>query len=558
MAARDEEKGAQVRRPPSPKVGELVVDGNPDGLHRKLDNRQIQLVAIGGSIGTALFVSIGTGLAKGGPASLLLAFSLYSLVVACVNNSVAEMTCLMPVSGGFIRLAGHWVDDALGFMAGWNFFLYEALLIPFEITAVNLVLSFWNEKITEPGPTAAICAAVILCYALINVLAVRAYGEAEFWLSGGKVILLFMLFFYTFITMLGGNPKHDAYGFRYWREPGAFAEYNGSTGDLGRFQGFLGALWSAAFAVVGPEYVSMVAAEAKRPRAYIKTAFKTIYWRFGLFFAGSALCVGIVVPYNYPDLVDILAGKTGNTQTAAASPYVMSMRMLGIDVLPHIVNALMLTSIFSAGNTYTYCATRSLYGLALEGRAPRFLRKTWSNGVPIYCFCVVMFFPLLSFLQVGNGSRKVVGWLVDLITAGGIIDYLVMNVTFLYFYRACEAQKVDRATLPYCGRFQPYGSYVALLVHGLVVVFYGYTAFTPWSVESFFRNYSMQILAPVLFFGWKVAKRTRTVKPRDADLVWERPLIDRYEADLRGPPVGFWTEMGRLVGMNRRDRKSVV
>ena len=134
---------------------------NADQLQRQLDNRQIQLIAIGGSIGTALFVSIGDALHKGGPGSLLIAFVLQSLVVACVNNSIAEMSVLFPVSGGFIRMAGKWVDDALGFMAGYNFFLYQALLIPFEITALNLVLSFWREDI----PVAAVCAATIACYA---------------------------------------------------------------------------------------------------------------------------------------------------------------------------------------------------------------------------------------------------------------------------------------------------------------------------------------------------------------------------------------------------------
>lgn len=386
----------------------------------------------------------------------------------------------------------------------------------------------------------------------LNILAVRAYGEAEFWLSGGKVILLFMLFMFTFVTMLGGNPSHDRYGFRYWNDPGAFAEYH-TKSAVGRFEGFLGALWSASFAVVGPEYVSMVAAEAKRPRIYIKTAFKTIYWRFGLFFLGSALCVGIVVPWNDPTLQAVMKGEADGT-SAAASPYVIAMKNMGIDVLPHIVNALMFTSIFSAGNTYTYCATRSLYGLALEGRAPAFLRKCWSNGVPIYCFCVVMCFPFLSFLQVGNGSRKVVGWLVDLITAGGIIDYLSMSVTFIFYYRACKAQGIDRKTMPYYGKFQPYCAYIALFVQTLVVIFYGYTAFTPWSVESFFRNYTMQILAPILFFGWKFYKRTSFVKPHEADLVWERPTIDRYEASFLHEPVGFWAEMGRLVGINRKNK----
>lgn len=138
-----------------------VVSGNIDGLQRRLANRQIQLIAIGGSIGTALFVSIGTGLYQGGPGSLFLAYLLYSCVLGLVNNSMAEMATLHPVSGGFIRMAGKWVDDALGFTAGWNFFLYEALLIPFEITALNLVLSFWRDDI----PAEAVCAACIVLYA---------------------------------------------------------------------------------------------------------------------------------------------------------------------------------------------------------------------------------------------------------------------------------------------------------------------------------------------------------------------------------------------------------
>src|ERR1700712_805484 len=138
----------------------------------------------------------------------------------------------------------------------------------------------------------------------INVLAVKAYGEAEFWLSGGKVILIFLLFSFTFVTMVGGNPQNDAYGFRNWNNPGAFAEYL-SSGALGRFEGFLACMWSAAFCVVGPEYISMVAAEAQRPRVYIKNAFKTVYWRFGLFFIMGALCAGIVIPYDDETLTKV-------------------------------------------------------------------------------------------------------------------------------------------------------------------------------------------------------------------------------------------------------------
>ncbi|KAH7128881.1 amino acid permease-domain-containing protein [Dactylonectria macrodidyma] len=184
------------------KVGSAELDSITDGdmghLHRRSNSRQIQLIAAGGSIRTALFISIGGALAKGGPASLPIAFTLYTFVLALVNNSVAEMNTYMPVPGGFIRLAGYCVDDALGFLAGWNFFLYESFLIPFEITALNLAISFWSPEITDPGLTA---------------------------------------------------------------------------GDLGRFEGFLACLVSAAFTIVGPEYISMVSAEAQRPSVYIKSAF---------------------------------------------------------------------------------------------------------------------------------------------------------------------------------------------------------------------------------------------------------------------------------------------
>lgn len=285
--------------------------------------------------------------------------------------------------------------------------------------------------------------------------------------------------------MCGGNPRGDAYGFRYWNNPGAFATYL-NTGDLGRFEGFLAGLWSASFCVVGPEYISMVAAEAKRPRIYIKNAFKTVYWRFGLFFILGSLCVGVLIPYNDPTLTAILEGTGSGGGTASASPYVIAMKNLGVSGLPHLVNALLVTSIFSAGNTYTYCATRSLYGLALEGRAPKFLRYCTKQGVPLACFCVVMCFPCLAFLQLGNGSEKVLTWLVNLVTAGGLINYIVMATTYIFFYKACKAQGLDRRTLPYRGWFQPYSAYIGLAWMIIMVFCYGYSSFKPWSVDSFF------------------------------------------------------------------------
>lgn len=288
-----------------------------------------------------LQVSIGGALEKGGPGSLFIAYTLYAILVGLINNCIAEMSVAFPVSGGFIRLAGHWVDDALGFMAGWNFFLYEALLIPFEITAFIAVAQYWGNSVANPGPYAGVVIGIICAYALINILAVKAYGEAEFWLSGGKVILIFMLFAFTFVTMVGGNPQNDAYGFRYWEHGHAFKPYSFEVQPTpntvtNRFQGWLACLWSASFTIVGPEYISIVAAEARRPRIYIKTAFKTVYIRFGIFFIGGALAVGIVCNSYWPDFIRLI---TSGESSAAASPYVIAMNHLGVTGLPNLVNA---------------------------------------------------------------------------------------------------------------------------------------------------------------------------------------------------------------------------
>jgi amino acid transporter len=249
---------------------------------------------------------------------------------------------------------------------------------------------------------------------IINVFAVKWYGESEFWLSMGKVILATGLICYTFVTMLGGNPLGDRYGFRFWRDPGSFAEYY-KTGDLGRFLGFLQCLIQASFTIAGPDYVSMSAGEAENPRVVMPKAFNAVFYRLTTFFVLGALCVGINVPYDDKTLEAALKKTTAN---AAASPYVISMLRLRIQVLPDIVNALILSAAFSAGNSYVYCASRSLFGLALEGKAPKIFTKCTKNGVPIYCVALVLGISLLSFLQVSNNAAIVLKWFINLVSLG--------------------------------------------------------------------------------------------------------------------------------------------
>ena len=220
--------------------------------------------------------------------------------------------------------------------------------------------------------------------------------------------------------MVGGNPAHDVFGFRHWnrgfilnpisktstesptasRVSGApFAEYI-KEGDLGRFLGFLACFIQASFTIagkvvfqkhshdaadpnpiLGPDYVAMTAGEAERPRTVLPRAFRGVSIRLTTFFILGSLCIGIVVPYNDPDLLNAISKAVPG---AGSSPYVIAMQRLGIPVLPHIVNALILWSVFSAGNSYVYCASRTLYGLALEGKAPKLFTKCTKSGIPVF------------------------------------------------------------------------------------------------------------------------------------------------------------------------------
>lgn len=297
------------------------------------------------------------------------------------------------------------------------------------------------------------------------------------------MLLIVGLIIFTFISMLGGNPIHDRYGFRYWKNPGSFAELY-YTGNLGRFLGFLQCLIQASFTVAGPDYVSMAAGEAENPRKVMPKAFNAVFYRLTCFFVLGSLCVGINVPYNDPEMTAAFKeGKPG----AAASPYVVAMNRLRIEGLPHIVNAMVLASAFSAGNSYVYCASRSLYGLALEGKAPRFLTKCTKQGVPFFCVAVVLAFAMLSFLQLSENSSVVLDWFVSLVTASQLINFSVMCFTFIRFYKACQVQGLDRNKLPYKGFWQPYAAYYGLVGTFVMAFVGGYTVFLKgfWDIPDF-------------------------------------------------------------------------
>ncbi len=253
-----------------------------------------------------------------------------------------------------------------------------------------------------------------------------------------------------------------------------------------------------------PDYVSMAAGEAENPRVVMPRAFNAVFYRLTAFFVLGSLAVGILVPYND---VDLAAAYRDSAPGAAASPYVVAMKRLRVSMLPDLVNAAVLTSAFSAGNSYVYCASRSLYGLALDGKAPRILRtcigvghfgrkrhdgNRTDRGIPIYCVLVVLALSLLAFLQVERGAAVVLQWLVNLVTASQLINFAVICFTYLRWHAALAAQGLDRAVmLPYRAPCQPYAGWFGLVGCSVMAVVGGYPVFLRghWDVPTFLFSY---------------------------------------------------------------------
>lgn len=324
---------------------------------RGLSPRHVQLMAIGGSIGTGLFVGIGGYLSMSGPLSLVLGYLFWGVffVWPC-NLCVAEMCSYLPVRGSIFELASRFVDPALGFALGWTYFYAGVMLVCVEHSAVATVMSFW---LPDVNPAAWVAMSMVICL-IVNVAAVKYYGEAEFLMASLKVLLLFGLVFLTVVTMCGGNPKHDAYGFRYWKDGKAMLSYY-SPGALGRFLGWWKVVLYAGFTVAGPDMIAIAAGEIQNPRRTIPRVARLVFWRLVGFYVIGVFAVGIIVSGDDPRL---LKASGDGSVGSAASPWVIGIQNLGIHGLPSLINFLILTSAFSCGNAYLYSSSRTLYGLA--------------------------------------------------------------------------------------------------------------------------------------------------------------------------------------------------
>ncbi|KAK4983572.1 hypothetical protein LTR50_007149 [Elasticomyces elasticus] len=483
---------------------------------RGLKSRHIQFIALGGTIGTGLFLGIGSAFARAGPLSVLLGYSFTGVAIFAMMQCLGEMATWLPLPGAIPQQCARYVDPAMGFAVGWNNWYYSAITLCAEISAAAIVIGFWNESINQ----AAWITIIIVVVVCLNIFAVQIYGEAEFLFASIKIITIIGLLLLALVIDLGGGPSHDRLGFRYWKNPGAMFEYIG-TGNTGRFLGLFSTLVNAAFSYGGVEMVAVAAGEAENPRKNIPKAVRRVFWRILFFYVLGSLAIGVTIP---SDDRRLLKGGVG----AARSPWVIAIYRAGIPVLPSIINAVILTSASSSANAFVYTGSRYLFALAQNKQAPQFLLKCSKRGVPYYCVCITASVSLLTYMSVSTGANNVFTWFQNLTTIASLFTWVSVCIAYLRFHKALIAQGVDRNTLVFRSRWQPYTAWFALIYFTIIILFNGFAVFTKgrWSVNDFITAYIGIPIYFALFLFWKIFKRTSFVKPAEADIWTGKAAVD--------------------------------
>ncbi|CAG8180183.1 unnamed protein product, partial [Penicillium nalgiovense] len=402
--------------------GEICTVSELGELLRGLNSRHLQFIALCGSIGTALFVGSGIPLATCGPAPLLTSYLIVCTIVYFIMNYLAEMICWLPIKGTTpASLVTRYVEPSLGFACGWIYWYSYAILVASENTASAIVIQYWiSSERVNVGVWIAIFWIIMVG---VNLTAVKYYGESEFWFGIIKLSCIVGLVICGLVIFFGGAPAHDRLGFRYWQNPGSFAEHLvKSNRNTARFLDTWTAIIRSSLAfVLGPELIITSSGEVERPRANIAKASRRFIWRLVMFYLCGIFIITVTVAYNDPNLVGAIKSGAGG---AAASPFVIGIQNAGIPVLNHIVNAVIFMSALSSGNAFLYASSRCLVGLALEGSAPKIFAKTNRWGTPCYAVSAGALVGLLGFLNVSKSSVQVFNWLTNLITVGGFMCWI--------------------------------------------------------------------------------------------------------------------------------------
>lgn len=336
-------------------------------------------------------------------------------------------------------------------------------------------------------------------------LFVRVYGELEFGFAILKIILIVIINIMALVVTCGGGPTGAAIGFRYWHSPGAFVQYLNIPGALGRFLGFWSTFSSAIYSYSGIENITIAAAEVDCPRRAIPQAARRIFWRILLFYVISIFMITLVVASNDPSLL--------STSRTAASPFVIAANNAGIKYMPSFINAIVITSAWSSANSGMLAGTRVIYGLARHGRAPQIFTRLNRYHIPYVAVALYSVFLCLAYMTLSESASTVFNWLINLIAVAALVNWSIILITYLRFQYGCKAQGISRQELPWAAPLQPYLSWCSLIMFIILLLTSGYTAFLQghWDTQTFVSAYINIPIILVLYFGYKVVKKTRMI-----------------------------------------------
>ena len=416
-------------------------------LQRGLEQRHITLMSLGAAIGVGLFLGSATAIQLAGPA-ILISYIVGGLAIFVIMRALGEMAVHNPVSGSFSRYAKDYLGPLAGYITGWNYWFLWVVTCMAEITAVGVYMKMWYPD-TAPWIWAL---AALVIMTLVNLIAVKAYGEFEFWFALIKIIaILAMIFVGLGVILFGLGNDGIAVGISNLWSNGGFAP-NGITGVFMSLQ-------MVMFAYLGVEMIGVTAGEAKNPKTVIPRAINTVFWRILLFYVGALFVIMSIYPWNE-------IGANG-------SPFVLMFEKIGIGPAAGIINFVVLTAALSSCNSGIFSTGRMLFNLAQQKQAPNSFAKISKSGVPskaiIFSAILLLFGVILNYLV----PEKVFIWVTSISTFGAVWTWGIILLSQLKFRKTLTKGEVSR--LSYKALFYPFGSYSVLaflvLVLGLMAYF---------------------------------------------------------------------------------------
>ncbi|HGJ5881948.1 amino acid permease [Arsenophonus sp.] len=470
-------------------------------LRRELKARHLTMIAIGGSIGTGLFVASGATVAQAGPGGALFSYIIIGLMVYFLMTSLGELAAYLPVSGSFSTYGSRYVDEGFGFAIGWNYWYNWAVTIAVDLVAAQLVMGYWFPEI-DGWIWSAIFLFIIF---MLNYISVKGFGEAEYWFSLIKVITV-IIFIVVGILMIIGI-------FRGAENPGWYNWQIGEAPFVGGFSAMIGVAMIVGFSFQGTELIGIAAGESKDPGKNIPKAVRQVFWRILLFYVFAILVISLIIPYTEPRLL------RNEVADISVSPFTLVFENAGLLSAAAVMNAVILTAVLSAGNSGMYASTRMLFTLAKEGKAPKIFSRLSPGGVPRYALIATTVVAALCFLSSMFGNQVVYLWLLNTSGMTGFIAWLGIAISHYRFRKGYMLQGYDLNKLPYRSGFFPIGPIFAFVLCLVITLGQNYQAFLADKIDWYgvIATYIGIPLFLVIWFGYKLVKKTHFVHYRQMD-----------------------------------------